>query len=372
MAQAAEASAAGLVTEVKAVADHDEAEYERRKLDLERVSALFADKAHGARRWTSAANPAGGGGGSPRGHRQDRVRASDPGGKDRAIAKARADQDSAAARCEVTKADRERIETMLQYTAIRAPFNGLIAQRNVDTGHLVPVGHAAEKPLFVVVRADLLRIFVDVPEGDAATVDAGSEAQVRVPALSGIAFPAKVARTAWVLNTGTRTLRAEIDIPNADGRLRPGMYAYADLKVAERRDVLSLPKTALLTQDGKPCCLCIEASGKVASHAPCHGTPGRQRGGDHVRSVGRRRRDRAQCGRVSRGPAGRGRPGSTRRQVAMLAPLPVARVSAPRAGRRGSCRAASVDASASPVLFIVCHGCVSRAEAGDARQDGHG
>jgi len=104
-------------------------------------------------------------------------------------------------------------QSVLQYTEIRAPYDGIVTQRNVDTGHLVPLGHAADKPVFVVVRADLLRIFVDVPEGDAAAVEPGNEAQVRLSALSATAFPAEVARTAWALNTSTRTLRVETDIP---------------------------------------------------------------------------------------------------------------------------------------------------------------
>lgn len=264
VAEAAKASATAMVTEAKAAAEHDEAEAERKKLEFERVSALFVDKAitrkavDEAQQGLRAAEAA---------HREALAKITSAQAvlveKSAAIAKTRADKEAAVARCAVAKADRERVETLLQYTAIRAPFDGLIAQRNVDTGHLVPVGHAAEKPLFVVVRADILRIFVEVPESDAVTVDAGSEAHVRVPALSGGEFPARVARTAWVLNTGTRTLRAEIDIPNGDGKLRPGMYAYANLKVAEREDVLCLPKTALLTQEGKPCCLCVDGAGKV-------------------------------------------------------------------------------------------------------------
>jgi HlyD family secretion protein len=264
VAEAAKDSAAALVTEALAAADHDQAEYERRKLDFERVSQLFEDKAitrkavDEARQTMRAAEAA---------HREALAKIASAKAvlaeKTAAIAKAHADKASAEARCRVVQADRERIETLLQYAALRAPYDGIIAQRGVDTGHLVPAGHAADKPVFVIVRADLLRIFVDVPEGDAATVQTGSEAQIRISALSGTAFPAQVTRTAWVLNTSTRTLRAEIDVPNPDGRLRPGMYVYARLKVAERQDVPCLPKSAVLTLDGKSFCLQVDAAGKV-------------------------------------------------------------------------------------------------------------
>lgn len=264
VAEAARASAAAAITEAKAAADHAQAESERSRLEFERVSQLLADKAITRKAVDEA---------------QQTLRVAQAGEREAAakivsaqafleektasIAKAKADQESAAARCQVAQADRERTQTLLQYAEIRAPFDGVVAQRGVDTGHLVPVGHAADKPLFIVVRADLLRILADVPEGDAATVETGSEVQVRVPALAGKAFPATVARTAWVLNAATRTLRAEVDVPNPDGHLRPGMYAYADLLVAQRKHVLALPKTALLTHEGNPCCWRLDGSGKV-------------------------------------------------------------------------------------------------------------
>lgn len=109
--------------------------------------------------------------------------------KTAAIAKARADRDSAVARSQVAAADRQRTETLLQYATIRAPFDGVIAQRNVDTGHFVTAGNSTGRPLLVVVRTDLLRVFVDIPETDAPTVETGSEAKLRVPAAPGEGRP---------------------------------------------------------------------------------------------------------------------------------------------------------------------------------------
>jgi HlyD family secretion protein len=264
VAEAAKTSAAALVTEALAAADHDQAEYERRKLDFERVSQLLEDKAitrkavDEAQQTMRAAEAA---------HREALAKIASAKAvleeKTASITKARADRASAEARCHVAQADRERTETLLQYAALRAPFDGMVAQRGVDTGHLVPAGHAGDKPVFVIVRSDLLRVFVDVPEGDAATVGAGSEAQVQVPALSGTPIKAQVTRTSWALSTSTRTLRAEIDLPNPDGRLRPGMYAYAKLKVAERQEVLCLPKTSVLTQGGSTYCWRVDDTGRV-------------------------------------------------------------------------------------------------------------
>src|SRR5262249_33493819 len=72
-----------------------------------------------------------------------------------------------------------------------------------------------------------------------------------------------VTRTAWNLDAATRTLRTEVDLPNEDGVLRPGMYAHARVKVAEREDALSLPKSAVMTADVKSFCFTIDADGLV-------------------------------------------------------------------------------------------------------------
>ena len=81
-------------------------------------------------------------------------------------------------------------------------------------------------------------------------------AQVRVQALQEQEFSGRVARSSYVLDNQARTLHTEIDLPNADGRLRPGLYAVARLTV-ERPGVLMLPAAALLTQDDQPAVMCV-------------------------------------------------------------------------------------------------------------------
>ena len=102
--------------------------------------------------------------------------------------------------------------------------------------------------LYVVEQTDMVRIFVSVPEADADWLHDGTPAKVRIQALQGQEFKGKVTRTAWSLNQTTRTLLTEVDLePNKDGRLRPGMYAYATID-AEWRDVLTLPASAVVTE----------------------------------------------------------------------------------------------------------------------------
>lgn len=152
----------------------------------------------------------------------------------------------AQARVEVARAESNRLQALLSYTKLRAPFDGVITRRRVDTGHLLQPasGTKVEDAVFTVVRLDKVRVFVEVPETDAALVRDGAEAQVVVQALKGAAFVGKVSRTSWALEPGTRTLRTEIDLPNRDGELRPGMYAYARIGTL-LPEAWVLPATAL-------------------------------------------------------------------------------------------------------------------------------
>jgi RND family efflux transporter MFP subunit len=161
-------------------------------------------------------------------------------------------RDKAEVDIRAAEADRQQQADLVGYARLTAPFDeGVVTQRNIDkcsTGQFVqPATGAQGDVLFVVERTDVVRIFVSVPETDAEWVQAGTPARVRVQALQDQQFQGKVARTAWSINQTTRTLLTEIDLPNADGRLRPGLYAYATID-AEWRDVLTLPVSAIVTE----------------------------------------------------------------------------------------------------------------------------
>src|SRR5579871_2667485 len=128
--------------------------------------------------------------------------------------KAEADLEAARNHQLVAEAEQRRMAALLQYAKIRAPFDGVVSQRHVDTGHFLQSSSAGSggkaEPLFVVVRMDLVRIFVDVPEADAILVRKGAVARVRIQALNDREFEGKVAGTSWALEPGQRTLRTEI------------------------------------------------------------------------------------------------------------------------------------------------------------------
>lgn len=161
----------------------------------------------------------------------------------------------AQAQLQLAEADRRRVAALLNYTRIVAPFAGVVTKRNVDTGHFVqaPSGSTATSvlPLFHVVRTDPVRIFVDVPEADASYVDKGMSAVVHIQALRDREVTAPVVRVSWALEALTRTLRAEIDLPNSAGELRPGMYVTARITMTRDR-VLSIPVSAVALQQDQP------------------------------------------------------------------------------------------------------------------------
>jgi RND family efflux transporter MFP subunit len=179
------------------------------------------------------------------------------------LARAKADIGVAEANLRVARAEERRVAALVDYAKLRAPFAGVVTWRKVDPGHLLQAGTSGKgEPIFVVSRVDPVRIFVDVPENDAVLVADGTPASVRVQALKGEEFKGKVRRSAWALDPKARTLRTEIDLPNPDGRLRPGMYAHATVTVV-RQNVLTLPASAAVAQGEQAFCFLVRESKAV-------------------------------------------------------------------------------------------------------------
>jgi len=170
------------------------------------------------------------------------------------LAKAKVDVTAATAKVKVSQAGERRLAALVGYIQLTSPFEGIVVARNANTGDFVQgtsgdqsastlsIDQSSTKgsPVYVIARTDVVRIFVDIPEMDANYVQPGTEAEVRIEAFRDVKIPAKVTRTSWALNVKTRTLRAEIDLPNEGARLLPGMYAYGFVKV-KRPGVLALP-----------------------------------------------------------------------------------------------------------------------------------
>jgi HlyD family secretion protein len=170
------------------------------------------------------------------------------------LGKAGEDVKAAAAKQKVAEAEAARLRSLLDYRFIRAPFGGVVTKRSADTGHFVqPAAAGKTEPLFTVARLDTVRVPVEVPEADAGLIKKGARAMIRVPALAGAEIAGDVARTSEALEPASRTLRVEIDLPNADRKLRAGMYVYARI-TAEMPEAWTLPANAVVKQADQTVC----------------------------------------------------------------------------------------------------------------------
>ena len=175
------------------------------------------------------------------------------------IAKGEADLRAAEARAAVAEGNLAEAQTMLSYTKLQAPFDGVVIARNVDPGHFVqPASGAGAKPLAAVARTDRMRVAVDVPEMEAGLVDVGDPVALRVQALRGTELKGQIARISWSLDANNRSLRAEVDVPNDDSTLRPGMYAIGVIELDRRDQALTLPATAIMRNGAETSCMVVE------------------------------------------------------------------------------------------------------------------
>jgi RND family efflux transporter MFP subunit len=139
-----------------------------------------------------------------------------------------------------------RLRQDRDYALVVAPFDGVITQRNVDVGSLVQGNAASGTFMFEIMQQDIIRVWVYVPQDAAFGVVPGVGAIVRVPELPDREFPGKVTRIADALQSGTRTLLTEIDIPNPDGALRTGIYCTIELHIPRKTPSLLVPADAII------------------------------------------------------------------------------------------------------------------------------
>jgi RND family efflux transporter MFP subunit len=147
------------------------------------------------------------------------------------------------------EANLARLNQMLTYQTVRAPFAGVITLRNVDTGVLVTEGTTL---LFRIAQTDRLRTYLNVPQADAESVRVGQQAALTIPDQPGRKFTGTVARTANALDPATRTLLVEVQVPNPGAMLMPGEYAEVDLAVPRKDPPLMVPSDTLVVRSDGP------------------------------------------------------------------------------------------------------------------------
>jgi RND family efflux transporter MFP subunit len=132
------------------------------------------------------------------------------------------------------------------YQSVVAPFDGIVTQRNINIGDLVQADAASGTFMFSVMQSDVIRTQVYVPQDQAFGLKPGVEAVIRVPEIPNRTFAGKVTRIANALQPGTRTLLTEIDIPNPDGALSPGIYCTVELHIPQTTPTLLVPSEAII------------------------------------------------------------------------------------------------------------------------------
>lgn len=151
------------------------------------------------------------------------------------------------AQLEAAKSAYQEIQVMNDYLVIRAPFSGIIAERNIDLGSYVgPMGKGSDKPLLVLQDNKKLRVSLSVPEANTAYLSLGDSVHFKVTSIPQKKYMAKISRKSGVLDFKLRSERIEADIMKIHPELKPLMVVEATLPLQAKEATFFIPKTALV------------------------------------------------------------------------------------------------------------------------------
>jgi RND family efflux transporter MFP subunit len=140
-----------------------------------------------------------------------------------------------------------RLEDLVSFEKVYAPFDGVITVRNTDTGWLINAGAGSPSAeLFQLAQTSTLRIFVAVPEVYSRAARVGSTATLTLDEFPSETFHGKVTRTSQSIDTASRTLNTEIDVDNPTGQLLPGAYVHVHLRLPTQSRSVIIPASTLL------------------------------------------------------------------------------------------------------------------------------
>lgn len=161
-------------------------------------------------------------------------------------------------------ANLKRLTQLQAYKEVRAPFDGVITLRDVDTGTLI---NTQTTMLYRIAQFDVLRIFVNVPQSFSEQLHPGMSADVAIQELPGRHFAGKISRVSGSLDSSTRTLLTEVQVPNPEGKILPGMYAT--VQIAANRTLLPImvPGDAIVTRATGASIAAVDTDGTVHYHA---------------------------------------------------------------------------------------------------------
>jgi RND family efflux transporter MFP subunit len=183
----------------------------------------------------------------------------------------KADYESSEARVFAANAqvalDKSRVDqysALAEFKQVKAPFDGTITERKIDVGNLVTAGStSATTPLYRMAQTDPLRVFVEIPQGAAGELmNSGVPAEIRATGATGGVFSGKIARSAESINAQARTMRVEVDLPNASHALVPGMYVNVAFRLPPR-GLVEVPAAALIFRATGAQVAQVDANGRI-------------------------------------------------------------------------------------------------------------
>ena len=176
------------------------------------------------------------------------------------VGAAEADLELSVQKIRTAEAEVKKLDELIKFATIRAPFSGVITRRWVDRGAIIK---DSATTLFTVQQISRVRVLIDIPQRDVPLLNTrddpnksdqkGDPVTIRIPALAAIkghtgVIESNVTRSSRALDPVTRTMRAEIELDNPDGHLRPGMYGSATVLIENLSSVMTIPSTCLVRQ----------------------------------------------------------------------------------------------------------------------------
>ena len=165
------------------------------------------------------------------------------------VSQQEADQNAALFRAreadlQAAQADVRRLKTLQSFKEVRAPFEGIVTARLVDVGALISGGTAQQ--LFRISQAHVLRVYVNVPQAYSTQISVGMDAELEIPEYPAKRFAGKLAHTAGAIDPASRTLYAQVQVPNPEGELLPGLFGRVHFKLQAAVPALTIPPNALV------------------------------------------------------------------------------------------------------------------------------
>jgi membrane fusion protein (multidrug efflux system) len=164
---------------------------------------------------------------------------------EQAAAEKSAGREVASASVAAARADVQRLQELVSFQRVMAPFDGTVTRRQVDVGDLIVTGNGGQE-LFHVAQTGKLRVYVHVPEPDALGVAVGQTATLTTPESPGLVFTAKVITTAESIATASRTLLTELEVDNSQNQILPYSFGEVSFKPTDATPPLTLPSNTLI------------------------------------------------------------------------------------------------------------------------------